>query len=105
MDILTIHNLNHAGRFDEKTIADLVPVLVKITNKTKKNLSRLNQILSNAPSKSLAAQEEINQTLQSWSDKMRRLGGIPVSLGKVRFIDNEGGWFIWEHYSDKVLRY
>lgn len=96
--IISIIPLSERKVFTHEEALDVVPLLQRITAKTKKDLGVLNSRLSNCrsnDSKAQNIQEEINSTLQSWSDKVRRIGGIPVSLAKVRFAAEDGA-YLWD---------
>jgi hypothetical protein len=76
-----------------------------ISAKTKRELNVLNSQLSfhkTNSDKAIAIQEKINTILQGWSDKVRRLGAIPVSLCKVR-IPGEEGQYLWEYPENRLF--
>ncbi len=103
-NVRNIYPLNQSKTFSHEEALDLVPLLMHISSKTKRELNVLNSQLSFFKSNSDKAQniqEKINNSLQSWSDKVRRLGAIPVSLCKVR-IPGEDGHYLWE-YPEKRL--
>jgi hypothetical protein len=70
-----------------------------ISAKSKRELNILNSQLSffkTSSEKAQSIQEKINLAMQAWSDKVRRLGAIPVSLCRVR-IPGEEGHYLWEY--------
>lgn len=104
-NIRTIYPLNQRKTFSHEEALELVPLLMHISAKTKRELNLLNSQLSFFKSntdKAQAIQEKINIVLQSWSDKVRRLGAIPVSLCKVR-IPGEEGHYLWEYPENRLF--
>lgn len=104
-NVRTIYPLNQSKTFTHEEALELVPLLMHISAKTKRELNVLNSQLSFFKSNSVKAeviQEKINLALQSWSDKVRRLGAIPVSLCKVR-IPGEEGHFLWEYPDSRLF--
>lgn len=104
-NIRTIYRLNQTKTFTHEEALELIPLLQLISSKTKKELSVLNSQLSffkTNSEKAQSIQEKINLSLQSWSDKVRRLGAIPVSLCKVR-IPSEEGHYLWEYPENKLF--
>lgn len=104
-NVRNIYPLNQSKTFSHEEALELVSLLQIISAKTKRELNALNSQLSffKANSdKAQAIQEKINNSLQSWSDKVRRLGAIPVSLCKVR-IPGEDGHYLWEYPENRLF--
>ena len=104
-NVRNIYPLNQTKHFSHEEALELVPLLMHISSKTKRELNVLNSQLSFFKSNSDKAQtiqEKINTTLQSWSDKVRRLGAIPVSLCKVR-IPGDEGHYLWEYPENRLF--
>lgn len=104
-NVRTIYPLNQTKTFSHEEALELIPLLMHISAKTKRDLNVLNSQLSFFKSNSEKAQviqEKINTSLQSWSDKVRRLGAIPVSLCKVR-IPGEEGHYLWEYPENRLF--
>ncbi len=103
-NVRTIYPLNKTKIFSHEEALELVPLLMHISAKTKRDLNVLNSQLGFFKTNSDKAQniqEKINISLQAWSDKIRRLGAIPVSLCKVR-IPGEEGQYLWEYPENKL---
>lgn len=101
----SIHPLNQSKTFTHEEALELVPLLIHISGKTKRELNLLNSQLSFFKAnteKAQSLQEKINLELQAWSDKVRRLGAIPVSLCKVR-IPSEDSHFLWEYPETRLF--
>lgn len=104
-NVRNIYPLNQNKNFSCEEAEELVPLLMHISAKTKRELNALNSQLSFLKTNSEKAnviQEKINDALQIWSDKVRRLGAIPVSLCKVR-IPSEDGQYLWEYPEKKLV--
>jgi hypothetical protein len=104
-NVRTIYPLNKTKVFTTEEAQDLVPLLMLISSKTKRELNTLNSQLGfckNNSEKAILIQDKINLTLGAWSDKIRRLGAIPVSLCKVR-IPAEDGQYLWEYPEKRLL--
>jgi hypothetical protein len=104
-NVRTIYPLNKSKVFTHEEALELIPLLMHISAKTKRDLNLLNSQLSFLKSnsdKAQAIQEKINLSLQTWSDKIRRLGAVPVSLCKVR-IPAEEGQYVWEYPENRLF--
>lgn len=104
-NVRTIFPLNQSKNFSHEEALELVPLLMHISAKTKRDLNVLNSQLSffkTNSDKAQMIQEKINISLQTWSDKVRRLGAIPVSLCKVR-IPGEEGHYLWEYPENRLF--
>lgn len=104
-NVRQITHLTQSRTFTHEEALALVPLLQHISAKTKRELNVLNSQLSFLKSntdKAQNIQERINQTLQAWSDKVRRLGAVPVSLCKVR-IPGEDAQFLWEYPENRLF--
>jgi hypothetical protein len=104
-NVRSIYPLNQTKTFSNEEALELVPLLMHISAKTKRELNVLNSQLSfhkTNSDKAIAIQEKINTILQGWSDKVRRLGAIPVSLCKVR-IPGEEGQYLWEYPENRLF--
>jgi len=103
-NLVQIYPLDERKNFSNTEAEDLIPLLTFICSKTQKQLGQLDARMSyfrGRIDKCQEIQNEMNDVLQLWSEKVRRLGLIPISLNKVR-IPSEEGNFVWE-YPSKVL--
>lgn len=104
-NVRNIYPLNQAKTFSHEEALELVPLLMHISARTKREINLLNSQLSflkTNSDKAQSIQEKINISLQSWSDKVRRLGAIPVSLCKVR-IPGQDSQYVWEYPENKLF--
>lgn len=92
--------------FNKKQAWELVPLLNSITRKTKQEIHLLNSRLSFTSNESPEAtqlRKSINIALAKWADKIRRLGGTPLSPYKIE-LNAIDGRYIWE-YPQQDLSY
>lgn len=106
-DIQPLRHLNHMSEtrvFSHEEALELVPLLMIITTRTKKELNNFNAQIAyfkNRQDKTIELQQRISLSMQTWSDKIRRLGAIPVALCKVK-IPAETGQYYWEYPENKL---
>lgn len=97
-NVHNIYHLNQEKLFTEDEAYNLVNLLLAITPKAKNTINGLNSRLEYhkaIPHEADAIQMELNTQIQKWSEKVRRLGGTPLALYKVK-IPTNGGYFKWE---------
>lgn len=103
--IISIQNLTQNKTFSFEEAEDLISLLNLISGKTKRELNLLNsqlQFIKKDTEKAQAIQTKINIQLQGWSDKVRRLGAIPISLCKVQIMGDKEKYF-WEYPEKKLF--
>lgn len=96
--------LNESRVFAHDEALELVPLLMAISARTKKEINNLNAQLAHFKGqvdKTNELQDRINASMQTWSEKIRRLGAIPVSLCKVK-ITGESSSYYWEYPEPKL---
>ena len=107
VDILPLRHLTPLSEtrvFTHEEALELVSLLMVITTRTKKEINNLSAQLAyfkNRQEKANLMQERINQSMQTWSEKIRRLGAVPLSLGKVK-IPGEETHYHWEYPEPKL---
>ncbi len=100
----TIFPLDTEKKFTEDEAIDLVNLFLAVTQKAKNTVQGLNSQLEYhkaQPHEANLIQQRLNTEIQKWSDKMRRLGGTPLALYKVK-IPAAKGFFIWEFPSADI---
>ena len=76
----------------------IIPLLNKITQKTQKTMNNIEQQLKFAgqSSKNLhRLRQKFDSEIISWTNKVKRLGGIPVTIGQVKFLCEDGIYY-WQ---------
>ncbi len=90
--------------FYEREAYEMVPLLLRIARQTKQKLNVHYAQLSffkGQKSRCDKIQENINEEVAVWSEKMRKLGLTPISLLKVK-IPGELKDYYWEFPSDRL---
>ena len=98
LNVHNIYHLNQEKKFSEDEAYNLVNLFLAITPKAKNAINGLNSRLEYhkaVPEEADLIQMELNVQIQKWSEKIRRLGGIPLSLYQVKIPANNG-FFKWE---------
>ncbi len=96
-----IFPLNDVKAFTEEEAYELVNLFYSVTSRAKKSINALNSQIEYhkaMPAQLQVLQSNLNTEIQKWSEKTRRLGGVPLSLFKVKIPATEG-YFIWEYPS------
>lgn len=104
MHIPTIHQVDLERSFTEDQAYELVDLLIIVTAKSKNRINACNtklEVFKNYPDKMDEIQIELNNEIQKWSDKVRRIGGTPLALFKVK-IKTFGGFYTWEYPSADI---
>lgn len=94
----SIFNLQEPKFFNEDQAYEQVNLFFAVTTKSKNTIQGLNSQLEYhkaQPHEAELIQNRLNTEIQKWSDKVKRLGGTPLSLFKVK-IPSEEGFFLWE---------
>ncbi len=85
--------------FSLKQVEDLLPLVYRVTEEYSKDVKYLMSCVEAMPdknsSRSLELQDEINDHIQKWQNKIERLGGKPKGLWLADF-DNGDGYFCWK---------
>jgi len=104
LPLRTLTKLTEPRVFTHEEALELMPLLMVITARTKKEINNLNAQLAyfkNRQDKTTDLQDRISASIQTWSEKIRRLGAVPVSLAKVK-IPGENGQYYWEYPEPKL---
>lgn len=97
-NVYSIYPLDQERAFTDREANDLIDLFIAITSKSKNEINALSSQLEyhkGMPHQADAIQFRLNQAIQKWSEKIRRLGGIPLALYKVK-IPAVNGHYIWE---------
>ncbi len=100
----TIYDLKKDKNFTEDQTLDLVNLFLPVSYKAKTKINGLNSRLEAFKGQNEKADEiqfELNTEISKWSEKIRRLGGTPLALYKVK-IPTTNGYYIWEYPSADI---
>lgn len=98
-EVHNIFNLNSQKSFTEEEAYQVLNLLMLITNKAKNKINALRSQIDynkNMPGQAMGFEKKLNEELQKWSEKVRRLGGIPLALYQVK-LPAQDGFYLWEH--------
>lgn len=104
-EMLNIFRIDQNRKFNEKEAYQLVNMLHIVTQKAKNKINSLSgQVEYNKrqPKQAEAFQMMLNEEIQKWSEKTRRLGAVPLSLYKVKIHAEDGGFYTWEFPSSEL---
>lgn len=96
-----IYHLNKEKKFSEDEAYELVNLFMTITSKAKNKINGLNSRLEHYKFQNDLADDiqfELNTEIQKWSEKVRRLGGTPLALYKIK-VPAQAGFYTWEYPS------
>lgn len=100
----SIFNLNDHKIFSEDDAYNQVNLFMAITQKSKNTIQGLNSQLEYhkaQPDEARAIEQRLNTEVHKWSEKVKRLGGTPLALYKVK-IPAERGFYVWEFPSAEL---
>ena len=103
-NVHNIFNLNKEKFFTEDEAYELVNLFLAVTAKAKNKINALNSRLEyykHQPEVADEIQFELNSEIQKWSEKVKRLGGIPLSLYNVHIPHSEG-YYLWSFPSAEL---
>lgn len=105
-NVMNLYPLNQRNSLELVEAYELVPILLNVSRKTKKQINHLNSqldVYKGQAEKRNDIQENINELTTKWCDNMKRLGAVPTGPFKVRIPTNEGT-FTWEFPSDQLKK-
>lgn len=94
-----IRPINQDNVFTEEEALKLAPLLTFLCDKAKKEISQIETQISYMPldnPRRDELQKRIESIVKTWSQKIKRLGGIPENLSKIK-LPTKSGFFYWEH--------
>ena len=94
---MIVNLFNRDCHFEEAEINELVKHLETISIKASKEIKQLadKRDYSSDTSKKEGYQQQINEAVNNWSGKVRRLGCIPLALYKIK-IKTPESFYVWE---------
>ena len=96
-----VHNIFHfdsSQKFSEDEAYKLLNLLYVVTTKAKNKIQGLSSQLEfhkAVPEQARGYEKLMNEEIQKWSDKVKRLGATPMALYQVK-IPADGGFFFWD---------
>lgn len=100
MDDRVVITINRRGIFSLEEAQRILPVVRRITlefsAKVELLIARLETLQLNQTETICALEKQVNELIQTWNDKIRKLGAEPRGLWVVDF-DNGHGYYCWKH--------
>jgi hypothetical protein len=98
--------INRRGIFSLEQARSILPVVRRITvefsAKVELLIARLETLQLNQTDTICALEKQVNDLIQSWNDKIRKLGAEPRGLWVVDFNSGEG-YYCWKHPEIDIL--
>jgi hypothetical protein len=98
--------INRRGVFSLDEARRILPVVRRITlefsAKVELLIARLETLQLNQTETICALEKQVNELIQSWNDKIRKLGADPRGLWVVDFNSGEG-YYCWKHPEVDIL--
>ena len=98
--------INRRGVFSLDEARRILPVVRRITlefsAKVELLIARLETLQLNQTESICALEKQVNELIQTWNDKIRKLGADPRGLWVVDFNSGEG-YYCWKHPESDIL--
>ena len=97
--------INRRGTFSLVEARRVLPVVRRITNefadKVELLIARLETLQLSQTETICALERQVNDLVQAWNDKIRKLGAEPRGLWVVDF-DSGRGYYSWKHPEPEI---
>jgi hypothetical protein len=103
-----IFPVNKQNTFSENEALELINLLHLVTQKSKNKINAISGHINYNKNNSKQAQYYqglLNNEIQKWSEKVRRLGVVPLSLYKVKVQAHDGSYYTWEFPSIDLIHH
>jgi len=106
MDDRAMITINRRGVFSLEEAQQILPVVRRITlefsAKVDLLIARLETLQLNQTDTICALEKQINELIQSWNEKIRKLGADPKGLWVVDFPCGSG-YYCWKHPESDIM--
>lgn len=106
MEDREVITINRCGVFSLEEAQQVLPVVRRITQefsaKVELLIARLETLQLNQTETICALEKQVNELIQTWNDKIRKLGADPRGLWVVDFNSGEG-YYCWKHPEAEIL--
>lgn len=97
--------INRRGTFSLDEAHRILPVVRRITNEYADQvellIARLETLQLSQTETICALERQVNDLIQAWNDKIRKLGAEPRGLWVVDF-DSGGGYYSWKYPEPEI---
>lgn len=106
MDDRGVFTINRRGEFSLDEARRILPVVRRITiefsAKVESLIARLETLQLNQTETICALEKQVNELIQTWNDKIHKLGADPRGLWVVDFNCGDG-YYCWKHPESEIL--
>lgn len=106
MEDRVVFTINRRGVFSLEEAQRILPVVRRITQefsaKVELLIARLETLQLNQTETICALEKQVNDLIQTWNDKIRKLGADPRGLWVVDFGCGDG-YYCWKHPEADIL--
>lgn len=106
MDDRVLITINRRGVFSLEEAQRILPVVRRITYefsaKVELLIARLETLQLNQTETICALEKQVNDLIQTWNDKIRKLGADPRGLWVVDFNSGDG-YYCWKYPETDIL--
>lgn len=106
MENRSVITINRRGEFGLDEARQILPVVRRITcefsSKVELLIARLETTQLTQTETICALEKQVNELIQTWNDKIRKLGANPRGLWVVDF-DMGDGYYCWKHPETDIL--
>ena len=106
MEDRSMITINRRGVFSLEEARFILPIVRRITlefsAKVELLIARLETLQLNQTETICALEKQVNELIQTWNDKIRKLGADPRGLWVVDFNSGEG-YYCWKHPESDIL--
>ncbi len=104
--MVEIINRQQGRHFSLNQAQELLPLVYRLTEESAREAKYLMACIEALPDKksprALEIQDQINQLIEKWQNKLERLGAKPKGLWLADF-DNGTGYYCWKFPEVKIL--
>jgi len=106
MEDREVITINRRGVFSLEEANRILPIVRRITlefsTKVESLIARLETVQLNQTETICALEKQVNELIQTWNDKIRKLGAEPKGLWVVDF-NSGAGYYSWKHPEAEIL--
>lgn len=104
-DLTSIFQINRKRIFSLDEIQSLLPIILKITDESSREVNAMMARLESLPNRSSALGKtleiEIERAVEVWQSKIVKLGGDPKGIWLADFDKGDGYW-CWKYPENKI---
>lgn len=95
---MKLYHIDEEPTHELEYVKEIEPMVQRSIKKLHNHLEKLDNKFSKSLDYSMEGADEyyqnFNRSIEKWTDSMRRLGGVPLSTIRVRFMLTNGGYYV-----------